>query len=89
MSETLEQRAARILQAHTIPRDRPPPLLRCVIRDCGQTEGARPFLRGPLCLDHQPALPGHRPSPVPSPSDTMPARTYGTATTDPRPGRDG
>lgn len=88
MSEPIEDRAARLLREHVRPRDRPRPPLSCGIPDCGRTDGTRPFLRGPLCPDHAPPLPTWAPSSVASPSDTMPPRTYGTATTDPRPNRD-
>ncbi len=84
--ETLDQRAARYLAAHVIPRDQPRPPIPCCIVECGQAP-TRPFLRGPLCPEHAPAQPSWAPSSVPSPSDTMPPPTYGTATTDPRPGR--
>lgn len=83
MTESLEARAARYLAAHVIPRDRPRPPRPC--RDCGTTDGTRAFMNGPLCADHAPPLPRHLPPVTVSPG--LPPRTYGTATTDPRPGR--
>lgn len=83
MTETIQDRAARLLAAHVRPRDRPRPPLTCGTPGCGTTAGTRPFVRGPLCPDHAPPQPTWAPSPIASPSDTMPARTYGTATTDP------
>lgn len=86
MTDSLEARAARYLADHVIPRDRPRPPVPCSTPGCDRTP-TRPFLRGALCADCAPAQPTWAPSPVPSPSDTMPPRVYGTATTDPRPGR--
>lgn len=86
MTESLAARADRYLAQHVIPRDRPRPARPCAILNCDR-EDTRPYLRGPLCPDHAPPAPLHLPSPHPSPSDTMPPRIYGTATTDPRPGR--
>lgn len=82
VSETLEERADRLARAHVIPRDRPRPPRPCVTLGCGRTD-TRLFMNGPLCPDHAPALPEHRPSPVPSPG--LPPRVYGTATDDPAP----
>lgn len=81
MTETLKDRAARYLSQHVIPRERPRPPRPCW---CGQTP-TRLFMNGPLCADHAPPLP-RKLAPVTT-SPGLPPRTYGTATTDPRPGR--